>query len=184
MFLGFRVRVSETKNDTSSTYYFAYRFFSRLTRRISLYSRINSSSDAPQEAIIASSSFAAARMASILAFRVSRWAGMKNPNFSPWRMMANGRPPSRYPARFSRNSRRPSRFPCCVLYVHMPTPAALGGASLGPLGMDCCMPSRLAASYAEARGSFRRSSTTWTGMPRCAWPGFRIAGAQRAYNRD
>src|SRR5260370_10924699 len=50
--------------------YFEFCFFSRLTRRISLYSCMSSSSDAPQAAIMASSSFAAARMASISALRL------------------------------------------------------------------------------------------------------------------
>ena len=63
--------------------YFAFRFFSRLARRISLYSPISSSSDASQVAIIASRSFAAARMASTSALRLRFCAGIKNPSVSP-----------------------------------------------------------------------------------------------------
>src|SRR6516225_1221051 len=72
--------------------YFVFRFLSRLARRISLYSRISSSSDAPQAAIIASSSFAAARMASTSALRFRFCAGIKKPSVSPWRVIASGFP--------------------------------------------------------------------------------------------
>src|SRR6516225_5832164 len=74
---------------------FVYRFFSRPARRISLYSRMSSSSDAPQAAIIASSSFAAARMASTSALRFRFCAGIKKPSVSPWRVIASGFPLSR-----------------------------------------------------------------------------------------
>lgn len=50
--------------------------FWRSARRISLYSRMSSCSDAPQFSIIASSSFAAARIASNSAFRVRLCAGI------------------------------------------------------------------------------------------------------------
>jgi len=58
------------QGSTFQAGYFAFRFFSRLAWRISLYSSISSSSDAPQVAIIASRSFSAARMASISALRL------------------------------------------------------------------------------------------------------------------
>ena len=75
--------------------YFVSRFFSRLARRISVYSRMSSSFDAPPAAIIESSSFAAARMASTSALRFRFCAGIKKPSVSPWRVMASGFPPSR-----------------------------------------------------------------------------------------
>ena len=67
--------------------YFAFRFFSRLARWISLYSRMSSSSEEPQSDIIASSSFAAARMASISALRLRLCAGIKKPKSSPIRRL-------------------------------------------------------------------------------------------------
>jgi hypothetical protein len=63
--------------------YFDFRFFSRLVRRIFLYSCMSSFSDAPHSAIIASSSLAAARIASTSALRLCFCAGMKNPSVSP-----------------------------------------------------------------------------------------------------
>lgn len=54
----------------ASSAYLAFRFFSRPARQISLYSCISSSSVASQAAIMASSSLAAARMASTSAFRL------------------------------------------------------------------------------------------------------------------
>src|SRR5215471_12246025 len=75
--------------------YVEFRFFSRVARRISLYSPMSSSSDAPQVAIIASRSFAAARMASTSALRLRFCAGIKKPSVSPWRVIASGFPLSR-----------------------------------------------------------------------------------------
>ena len=54
----------QNKGTALHTNYFDCRFFSRLFRRISLYSCMSSSSDAPHSAIIESSSLAAARIAS------------------------------------------------------------------------------------------------------------------------
>jgi hypothetical protein len=48
-----------------------------------LYSRMSSSSDTPHAAIIASSSFAAARMASTSALRLRFCVGIKKPSVSP-----------------------------------------------------------------------------------------------------
>src|SRR5579862_3971813 len=56
--------------------YLAFRFFSRAALLISLYSSINLSSLMPQDAIISSRSFAAARMASNSALRLRFCAGM------------------------------------------------------------------------------------------------------------
>src|SRR5215469_3795968 len=56
--------------------YLELRFLSRPARRTSLYSRMSSSSDAPQAAIMVSSSRAAARIASISALRLRFCAGM------------------------------------------------------------------------------------------------------------
>jgi hypothetical protein len=77
--------------------YSPFRFFPRAARRISLYSFMSSSSEALQAAIIASRSLAAARIAPTSAFRLRLWAGMKKPSVLPWRVIAKGRPPSRWP---------------------------------------------------------------------------------------
>ena len=68
--------------SASHVNYFERRFFSRLARRISLYSRMSSFSDEPHSAIIESRSLAAARMASISALRLRFCAGIKKPSVS------------------------------------------------------------------------------------------------------